>query len=327
MRVAAYREYGPPEVLKVGEVAKPACGPNEVLVRLHATTVTAGDCRMRGFNFPPMFWLPTRIGFGLRGPKQRILGSEFSGIIEAVGEDVTRFDVGDEVFGSTGIGKGTYVEYLCMAEDETIAIKPDNLTFEEAAAVPFGGFAALCMLKEIGDIQPGQHVLIYGASGGVGTAAVQIAKYYGANVTGVCSAANLDMVRSLGADHVIDYREEDFTEGDQRYDIIFETVGKSSLSGGKDVLKEGGIYLANVIGPGVIGQMLWTKMSGSRKVVSTVVLGSLERLQLLKEIAEEGKYRPFVDRTYPLEDIVQAHRYVEDGHKRGNVVITMNEVS
>lgn len=325
MRVAAYREYGPPEVLKVGEVRKPNPSASEVLVRVHATTVTAGDCRMRGFNFPPLFWLPTRIGFGLRGPKQRILGSEFSGVIEEIGKDVTRFRVGDEVFGSTGIGKGSYVDYLCLAEDATITTKPANLSFEEAAAVPFGGFAALVFLKEIGNVQSGQDVLIYGASGGVGTAAVQIAKYYGANVTGVCSSANLDLVRSLGADQVIDYTQEDFTASGQRYDIIFETVGKSSVSRGKDALKDGGIYLANVIGPAVIGQMLWTKAAGSKKVVSTVVFGSPENLQRLKEIVEEGKYRPPIDRVYPLEEIADAHRYVEEGHKKGNVVIAVEQ--
>ncbi len=321
MRAAAHREYGPPEVLKFGQLEIPTPKDNEVLIRVHATTVTAADYRLRGSNFPRMFWLPARIGFGLRGPRKRIPGSEFSGIVETIGADVTRFEVGDEVFGSARTG--TYVDYICMSEDATVTAKPANLTFEEAAAVPFGGFTALYFLKDIGNIKSGHDVLIYGASGGVGTAAVQVAKYYGANVTGVCSTANLDLVRSVGADQVIDYTREDYTENGQTYDLIFETVGKSSVSRGKQSLKEGGIYLAAGIGPAEIGQMLLTKVSGNKKVVGSVATGNLEKLETLKEIIEEGKYRPPIDRTYPLEEAAEAHRYAEQGHKKGNVVITM----
>jgi len=327
MKAIIYTKYGPPDVLLLNEVAKPTPKDNEVLIRVHATTVTTGDVNARGFVFvPPGFRLLARLMFGLRRPKKTILGTEFAGEIEAAGKDVTLFKAGDQVFGIDGSGLGAYAEYKCLYEAGALAIKPANMTYEEAAAVPNGALTALFFLRDKGNIQSGQKVLINGASGSVGTAAVQLARYFGAEVTGVCSTTNLELVKSLGADKVIDYTREDFSKRDETYDIIFDTVGKTSFSACKNLLKEKGLYLAGAGGLREFGQILWTSITGGKKVIAGGGLESerKENLIFLKELIEAGKMKAVIDRRYPLEQMVEAHRYVDKGHKRGNVVITVH---
>lgn len=308
MKALVYTEYGPPEVLHLAEVAKPVPKANEVLIKVHATTVTVGDTRMRSFTVPRGQWLPARLYLGIRKPKRPILGMELAGEIEATGQDVTRFRPGDAVFASTfEVGWGGYAEYKCLPENGLLAIKPANLTFGEAAASVGGGMTALRCLEQ-GRIQPGQQVLIYGASGAVGSNAVQIAsRHLGAEVTGVCSTANLELVRSLGAVRVIDYTQDDFTRDGPIYDVVFDAVAKVPTSHAKKALKTTGIYL-NV----------HKHSDASGKVRGAMLLA-------VKELIEAGKLRPVIDRVYPLEQIVEAHRYVDGGHKRGNVVITVGQ--
>ncbi|MBE0525231.1 MAG: NAD(P)-dependent alcohol dehydrogenase [Methanosarcinales archaeon] len=322
MKAIVCTKYGPPDVLQLKEVDKPAPKDTEVLIKIFAATVTSGDMRMRSFKIPPLPWLPMRIFLGLRGPRKKILGSDLAGEIESLGKDVKLFKKGDQIFGSTG-GFGAHAEYICLSEEEVLAIKPTNMTYEEAAAVFFGGQTALHFLRK-GNIHSGQKVLIYGASGAVGTFAVQLARYFGAEVTGVCSTTNLEMVKSLGADKVIDYTKEDFTKSGETYDIIFDTVGKSPFSGCVRSLKKKGFYLRTVhmtLSPIVRG--LWTSMTSSKKVIGGVASEHKEDLIFLKELIEAGNIRPAIDRCYPLEQIAEAHRYVETGHKKGNVVITV----
>ena len=327
MKAIVCTKYGPPDVLQLTEVEKPVPKDNEVLIRIYATTVTAGDCELRRFNkFPHWIWLPGRIAIGIRGPRQEILGCELAGDIEAVGKDVKRFRKGDQVFAAAD---RAYVEYICLPEDGVLAKKPPNMTYEEAAAVPAGGLTAVYFLRKA-HIQSGQHVLIIGASGSIGTFAVQLARYFGAEVTGVCSTANLELVQSLGAEKVIDYTREDFTKTGQTYDIIFDTVAKSSFSRCKSALKPGGIYLTTIPSLGVSLHMLWTSKFGRKKALFAAsgfapASEKAKNLIFLKELAEAGKIQPVIDRRYPLKQIIEAHRYVEKEHKKGNVVITVEQ--
>jgi NADPH:quinone reductase-like Zn-dependent oxidoreductase len=316
MKAIVYTKFGPPDVLQLQEVEKPTPKDHEVLIKIYATTVVKEDPDWRaspGFN-------------GFLKPRNTILGQELAGEVEAVGRDVTRFKPGDQVFGIDLFG--AYAEYKCMPEDGALAIKPANMSYEDAASVPNGALTALPFLRDKGAIQSGQTVLIYGASGSVGTAAVQLAKYYGVEVTGVCSTANLEMVKSLAADKVIDYTKEDFTKTGQTYDIIFDAVGKSSFSHCKDSLTKSGIYLSTVPMPADILQMLWTSIAGGKKVrfAATGLRPASKKakdLVSIREIIEAGKIKAVIDRRYPLEQTAEAHRYVEQGHKKGNVVITV----
>jgi len=296
MKAIVCTAYGPPEVLQLREVKKPAPRDNEVLIKIHATTVTAGDVILRSMTGLQRIVFGLVFGLG----RSKILGHELAGEIEAVGVGVTQFRAGDQVFASAGSGGGAYAQYICLREDGMVATKPDNLTYEEAAAVPIGGNTALHILRK-GTIQRGQKVLIYGASGSVGSYAVQLATVFGADVTGVCSTANLELVHSLGAARVIDYTKGDFSQRGETYDVVFDAVGKLEASRGKRALGEGGVYLS-------------VRSSTSEKA---------ENLVFLKELVEAGQLRPAIDRRYPLEQIAEAHRYVETGHKRGNVVITI----
>ena len=325
MKAIVYTRYGPPDVLQVKEVEKPIPKDDEILVRIHATTVTAGDVTLRSLKVPSfLFWVLARINYGLTGPRKTVLGSDLAGEIEAVGRDVKHFRKGDQIFGTTTIDVlGAHAEYTCVPEEGVVAIKPANITYEEAAAVSHGALTALFFLRDKGHIQPGHQVLINGASGGVGTFAVQLAKAFGAQVTGVCSTANLELVKSLGADKIIDYTKEDFTQSNETYDIIFDTVGKSSFSRCKSSLKPEGVFLAPVWGLKELVQMLWTSIASSKKVVIGVTVDRKQDLILLKELIEAGKIKSVIDRRYSLEQIAEAHRYVDQGHKKGHVAITL----
>jgi NADPH:quinone reductase-like Zn-dependent oxidoreductase len=327
MKAAICTKYGPPEVIQLKEVNRPTPKDNEVLIKIMATTVTSGDARIRSFNVPLLFWLPYRLVSGFTKPRLDILGTSFSGEIEAVGKDVQQFKIGDAVFGSSNDLQGCHAQYTCLPADGIIAKKLPQLSHAESAAMFFGGHTALHFLRK-GNIQSGdqnKNVLIYGASGCVGTYAVQLAKYFGAECTAVCSTRNIELVESLGADFAIDYKKEDFTKNRKKYDIIFDTVGKSSFSGCIKSLDTNGHYLRAVhlyLIPMIRG--IWISMMSSKKVIGGVAHEKVEDLHFLKKLVEYGHIRPIIDMNFPLAHIVEAHKYVDSGHKRGSVVITID---
>jgi NADPH:quinone reductase-like Zn-dependent oxidoreductase len=307
MKAIICTKYGPPEVLELKYVDKPTPKNNEVLIKIFATTVTSSDCIVRGFTLPLIMWIPARLALGFFKPRKSILGMVLSGQIELVGDNVTQFKKGDKVFAHTFLRFGTYAEYTCMPEASALTLMPSNLIYEESSAIPFGGTLALHFLKRA-NIQKGQKVLIYGASGAVGISAVQLAKHFGAEVSGVCSTVNLDLIKSLGADFAIDYTKENFTEKGEKYDLIFDAVGKK---------KSSHLQYKNTLAPK--GQFISVDHGnpGERAICK-------ETMNTLKEFAEIGVLKPIIDKILPLEQIVEAHRYVDKGHKKGNVIITIN---
>jgi len=327
MKAIVFTEYGSPDVLQLQEVDKPTPKEDEVLIKVHATTVTTGDVNIRGFVFVPPGLKPlARLMFGLNKPKKHILGTEVAGEIEAVGKQVTEFKSGDQVFGIESSYLGAYADYVCRPAKGALSLKPTNLSYEEAAALSFGAGTALHFLKNLAKIQRGQKILINGASGCVGSYAVQIAKYYGAEVTGVCSTQNVELVKSLGADRAIDYTKEDFTRNGETYDIILDTVGKTTFARCKGSLKPQGLYLASAGGVREMLQSVWTALRGDKKVIFGMPTESKQALNALLQLVESGQLRPVIDRCYPLEQTAEAHRYVDKGHKRGNVVITVAQL-
>jgi NADPH:quinone reductase-like Zn-dependent oxidoreductase len=319
MKAAVYRKYGPPDVLKIEEVEKPVPEEKEILVKVYASAVTVGDMRLRKAD-PFM----ARTFNGLLKPRRKILGMNFSGKVEAIGRDVKEFNGGDEVFGSTAFEFGTYAEYLCIPEKGVVALKPSNISYEEAAVVPFGALTSLHFLRK-GKIEKGNNVLIYGASGSLGTAAVQLAKYFGAEVTGVCGTTNIELVKSLGANHIIDYTKEKLADANQTYDIIYDTVGKGPFFEMVSKLNKKGIFLAAVhMPPASIFKDLWITITSTKKIIGGISMERKEDLIFLRELMEQGKFKPFIDKCYNFERIAEAHRHVETGHKKGNVVVNIN---
>jgi NADPH:quinone reductase-like Zn-dependent oxidoreductase len=331
MKAIVYTEYGSPDVLHLKEIAKPVPKENEILIRVYATSLSVGEVWARNFkaispsqfSMPFLFWLPARMFFGFTKPKVNILGSEFSGVIEAIGRDVKKFKVGDQVFGYRGQNMGANAEYLCTPENGMVTTKPSTMTYEEAAVVPYGATTALSLLRK-GNIQRGQKVLINGASGSIGSAAVQLAKYYGAEVTGVCSTPRVEFVKSLGADKVIDYTKEDFTKNGETYDLIFDIMNKNSFANCKSSLKPNGIYLLASFKMKQVFQMLWTSITGEKKVICALALEDPKDLVLIKELIEAGNFKSIIDKRFSLEQTADAHRYFESGNKAGCVVITLS---
>lgn len=325
MRAFVCRRYGGPDVVEPADVPKPVPRNNEVLVRIHATTVTSGDWRVRTLCVPTGLGLVARLGFGFTGPRQPIMGTELAGTIESVGKDVTRFRIGDEVFGFPGGAMGCHAQYRAMPEDGRLARKPANLSFEEAASLPFGASTSLHFLRKAG-IRPGNKVLVIGASGGVGTAMVQLAKHCGAEVTGVTSTNNLALVASLGADRVIDYTKEDFTARREIYDIVVDTVGRTSFARCKPLLEDKGRLLAVAAGVPEMLAALWSPLTGSRRVIAGPAAERVEDLAEMATLAEAGALKPVIDRRYRFAQMAEAHAYVETGRKRGSVVVSVEPV-
>ena len=329
MKAIVCTKYGTPDVLQLKDVDKPTPKDNEVLIRIHAATVTMGDCEMRSLKFSGLLKVLMRLGFGFRGPRKRfsILGQELAGEIEAVGNEVKLFKKDDPVFAASGFRFGAYAEYICLPEEGTLAIKPDNINYEEAAVVPVGGLEALHFLREA-NIQKGQTVLISGASGSIGTFAIQLAKYYGAEVTGVGNPKSLEVMKSIGADNVIDYTKENFTKSGETYDVIFDVIGKSSFSSCIDSLNQNGIYLIANPKMVLINREKRVAKKRDKKYISgnrDTTKERTEQLKFLKELIEAGKIKSVIDRSYPLEKTAEAHSYVEKGEKTGNVVISLEE--
>lgn len=328
MKAVVWTKYGSPNGLQLQEVEKPTPKDNQILVKIQATTVTAGDCEMRRLQLPLMLSLPMRLYVGFLKPKRiPVLGQELAGEIEAVGQDVTAFKKGDQVFGTTGFGFGAYAEYICLPEKPndtqgTVAAKPTNLSYEEAAAVPTAGFEALHFLRKA-NIQPGQKVLIIGAGGSIGTFAVQLARHFGAEVTGVDSSEKLDMLRTIGANYVIDYTKEDYTNSGEAYDLIIDVVGRRGVVRRLKLLKPDGYYFLAYAGLSHILLGLWTSLISNKKLRIEAAGQKKEDLLFLKELIEAGKLKPIIDRRYPLERTAEAHRFAETGQKQGNIVVTV----
>ncbi|WP_340113059.1 NAD(P)-dependent alcohol dehydrogenase [Maribellus mangrovi] len=321
MKAVVCEKYGTPEVLRVTEVDNPVPRDTEVLVKVMATTANAADARIRGAVFPSIFNFPVKLAMGLKGPRKKVLGVELAGTIEAIGKNVTQYKVGDEIFASSGAAFGAYAEYICLPEKAVMAKMPSKMSFEEAAAVPHCALAALHYLKK-GNVGTGQKVMIYGASGGIGTYAVQIAKAFGAKVTGVCSTANVKLVKELGANEVIDYTKVELSKADANYDVIFDTIGKAPITQCVNLLEEGGMYLSAVhLELSRIIEGIKLSIKSSKKVIGGVAPYTVENLNFLKSLIEEGKLKAAIDKTFTLEQIREAHAYVDTGHKKGHVVI------
>jgi NADPH:quinone reductase-like Zn-dependent oxidoreductase len=325
VKAILHTQYGAPYLLQLKEVDKPAPKDNEVLIAIHATTVSTGDCNVRNFTFVTKSMLPiAKLMFGIRKPwKARVLGTELAGEVERVGKDVTRFKTGDRVVASTGAAGGGHAQYACLPETGAVAIKPDSLSWEQAVAIPFGANTALYFLRDLGKIRAGQDLLIIGASGAIGSAGVQLAKHFGVKVTGVCSGANVEMVTALGADSVIDYTREDFTKSGNTYDLIFDVVGATTFDRCRGSLKPNGIFLQNIMELSDVVRVLWTSITGRKKIKGGVAIGNMANMGLITALAAAGTLKPVIDRSYPLEQIAEAFKYVEQGHKKGNVVITV----
>jgi NADPH:quinone reductase-like Zn-dependent oxidoreductase len=325
VKASLHTQYGSPDLLEYKEVDKPVPRDNEVLVAIHATTVSTGDCNMRNFTFVTSSMRPmAKLMFGVGRPwKPRILGTELAGEVERAGKDVKRFKTGDRIVASTGMAGGGHAQFTCLPEKGALAIKPDSLSWQEAVAIPFGANTALYFLRDLGNIQAGHEVLIIGASGSIGSAGVQLAKHFGATVTAVCSGSNVDMVKSLGADKAIDYTKEDFTKNGKTYDLIFDIVGATTFDRCQNSLKPQGVFLQNIMSLTDLARILWTSVSGGKKLKGGVAMENMERLNFIAGLAAAGKLKPVIDRSYPLEQIAEAFKYVEQGHKKGNVVITV----
>ncbi len=330
MKAMVWTRYGSPDVLQLRELEKPVPGNNQVLIKISATTVTAGDCEIRSMKVPIMLRLPIRLWIGLRAPKRvKIIGQELAGIVESVGKDVKKFKEGDSVFAATGFSMGTYAEYICLPEHPKeitglLSLMPENMTFEEAASVPVGGLEALYFLRKA-DIRSGQNVLVAGAGGSIGTFAVQLSKYYGAEVTAVDSGGKLEMLSSIGADYCIDYTKDDFTESDKTWDIIFDIVGRYSFSGCLRSLNENGRYIIANPGPVHMLRKPWVSKKSGIKVITGASNSGIEDIGFLKKLIERGRLKSVIDRCFSLEQIADAHRYVEKGEKQGSVVITVGD--
>ncbi len=328
MKAITFTEYGSPDVLRLTEVAKPTPKANEILVRVRATSVNYGDLTARDFahaefNMPAPLYLPARMAFGWSKPKVNILGSELAGDVEAVGSQVTKFKPGDAVFAYTGMGMGANAEFICLPENGLIALKPTNLDYAEAASLPYGALMAVSLLKKA-NLQPGQKILINGASGGIGALAVQLAKHpYGAHVTGVCGAARMEYVKALGADKVIDYKKQDFTQSGETYDVIFDILGRVPFARAKQSLKPEGILLYASFKGRALWDMFWTSFASPRKVICAFANETSESLIFIKELVEAGKIKTPIDKCFPLEQAAEAHRYIEAGNRQGQVVITL----
>jgi NADPH:quinone reductase-like Zn-dependent oxidoreductase len=322
MKIVNCTKYGPPEVLKIVNIEKPIPKDDEILIKNYATTVTIADCRVRGFNIPVSFWLPAKVALGFFRPKKFILGAELSGVIESIGKNVTKFKIGDSVFAFTGHEFGGYAEYVCIKENSTVALNPENLNFEESATLSFGGTTALHFLKK-GNTRRDDKVLVYGASGSVGTYAVQLLKYFGAEVTGVCSSENLELVKRIGADKVIDYKSSLWTNFSEKFDVFFDTVGKCSIPKAISMVKPQGRYIYTLAPPYTDMKIRYNLLNTKIKFTGGSFNATVEQMNFIRKLAIEGYIKPVIDRYFNFDDIVLAHEYVDKGHKKGNVVVKL----
>jgi len=325
LKAILHTQYGTPDLLQLREIDKPIPKDNKVLIAIHATTVSTGDCNVRNFTFVTKSMRPiAKLMFGIGKPwKERVLGTELAGEVEGIGKDVQKFKTGDRIVASTGMAGGGHAQYACLREKGAIAIKPDSLSWLEAVAIPFGANTALYFLRDLGKIQAGQELLIIGASGSIGSAGVQLAKHFGATVTAVCSGANVEMMKSLGADQVIDYTKEDFTKNEKTYDLIFDIVDATTIDRCQNSLRLRGVFLQNIIGLTDLVRILWASITGHKKLKGGVAMENPGRMNFIIQLAADGKLKAVIDRSYPLQQIAEAFKYVERGHKKGNVVITV----